>query len=305
MPRVSVIITTHSRPELLPRAVASAAASGTDVEVIVVDDASTDSTANVCKGISGIKYIRLDDNHQTAGARNVGIEASLGEYISFHDDDDRKMPGSVDDLTTLLDREPNAGLAYGQAWAGNDELEPAGEPFPSEIVQGDVFWQLIESNFIPTITAVFRKSCLSEVGMVDEGLKGVDDYDLWIRIAEHYQVLGIAKPLGVWRAAQAGSGQGSSDRADRVLEAIRTNQVSNRALDSLARAANDNLTAEKTRAAVKLRTSEFLFWNAAENYRSGNISDMRTSLFAGLRYDTKRIVRPSVLKMAVRSVLPA
>ena len=138
--------------------------------------------------------------------------------------------------------------------------------------------------------------------MLDATLRGVDDYDLWIRIAERYDVVGLSKPVGVWRAAQSDSGQGSSDK---VLEAIRTNQVSNRALDSLARSVNDNLTAEKTRALVRQRTSEFLFWNAAENYRKGDISAMRSSLVAGLKFDTKRIIRPSVLKMALRSVLPA
>jgi glycosyltransferase involved in cell wall biosynthesis len=86
--RTSIIITTYSRPKLLPRAVESALASGADVEVIVVDDASTDATADVCKKLNGIKYIRLDENQGTARARNIGIEASSGDYISFHDDDD-------------------------------------------------------------------------------------------------------------------------------------------------------------------------------------------------------------------------
>jgi len=73
MPRVSVIIPTHSRPHLLPRAVKSAWAAGRDVEVIVVDDASTDATAQVCHTLKGIKYIRLERNQGVAGARNVGI----------------------------------------------------------------------------------------------------------------------------------------------------------------------------------------------------------------------------------------
>ena len=302
MTKTSIIIATNSRPTMLPRAVESAKASGTDVEVIVVDDASTDATVDVCKQLDGIKYIRLDENQGTARARNVGIDASSGEYISFHDDDDKRLPGSLDELTGLLDANPNAGLAYGKAWAGNENLVPMGDPFPAEMVQGDVFWRLIEANFIPTIAAVFRRSCLSEVGMLDPSLKGVDDYDLWIRIAERHAVRGLTKPVGIWRAAQADSGQGSSDK---VLEALRTNEVSNRALDSLARCLNDNVTAEKTRAAVRRRTSEFLFWNASENYRHGNISAMRSSLVAGLKFDTKRIIRPSVLKMALRSVLPA
>ncbi len=96
IPKVSVIIATHSRPHLLPRAVQSAFEAGTDVEVIVIDDASTDETAEVCKNLKGIKYIRVERNQRVAGARNLGILASTADFISFHDDDDVRVPGSLD-----------------------------------------------------------------------------------------------------------------------------------------------------------------------------------------------------------------
>jgi glycosyltransferase involved in cell wall biosynthesis len=80
MPEASVIITTHNRPQRLVRAIESArAASRRDTEVLVVDDASTDETAEVCRGISDIKYVRVDRNQGVAGARNLGILASSGE----------------------------------------------------------------------------------------------------------------------------------------------------------------------------------------------------------------------------------
>src|SRR5688572_10955142 len=88
MARISVIIPTHSRPHLLPRAVESALAAGTDVEVVVVDDASTDETAEACRALKGIRYIRLAHNQGVAGARNVGVLSSTAEYIAFLDDDD-------------------------------------------------------------------------------------------------------------------------------------------------------------------------------------------------------------------------
>jgi len=264
-----------------------------------VDDASTDATAEVCRAFNDIiKYIRLDENQGTARARNVGIEASSGEYISFHDDDDRKIPGSIDELTALLDADPEAGLAYGQALAGNEELEPVGDPVPNELFRGDVFWRIVEANFIPTIAAVFRRSCLFEVGKIDPDLVGVDDYDLWIRISERYRVLALEKPVGIWRQARSYSGQGSSDR---VLEAVRMNVVSNRALKVLRRAVDDEAHREKTRREIRRRTSEFLYWYAAEQFESGNLADSRRSIFTALRFNARPFFHPAVVRMLIRS----
>ena len=75
MNKVSLIIPTFNRPHLLPRAVESARRAGREVEVIVVDDASTDHTAEMCAALRDIKYVRLDRNQGVAGARNVGAEA--------------------------------------------------------------------------------------------------------------------------------------------------------------------------------------------------------------------------------------
>ena len=106
MPRSSIIIATHSRPDLLPRAVESARAAGVDVEVIVIDDASTDETAGVCRALKGIKYLRAERNQRVAGARNIGLVASQGKYISFLDDDDTRLPGSLDLQIELLEQNP-------------------------------------------------------------------------------------------------------------------------------------------------------------------------------------------------------
>src|SRR5258707_4639971 len=113
MPSASIIIPTHNRPQLLRRAVESARAAGTDVEVVVVDDASVDETAMVCRELAGIEYIRLDRIQGVAGARNVGILGSSSEYIAFLDDDDLRLPGSLDLQTTMLAADPEAGLVCG------------------------------------------------------------------------------------------------------------------------------------------------------------------------------------------------
>src|SRR6267142_1800984 len=178
MPKASIIITTHNRPHLLPRAIASACASGQDVEVIVVDDASSDETASICQSTRGITYVRLDRNQGVAGARNVGLVASRGEYISFLDDDDVRLPGSLDAQIEALEREPQAGLIYARAIWGDQQGEPGDRSYPLDCPQGDIFWQLLTRNFIPCGSAVFRRSCLTRVGLLNDRIPGLDDWDL-------------------------------------------------------------------------------------------------------------------------------
>lgn len=215
-PTASVIITTHNRPGLLPRAVASARHAGTDVEVVVVDDASSDETARSCQALPGIRYVRVERNQGVAGARNVGLVASSGEYVSFLDDDDLRLPGSIDRQVRMLSQTPEAALIYAQAIPE----EPDGTrraPFPAACPQGDIFWQLLIRNFIPSGSVVFRRSCLAQIGMLDNSIAGIDDWDIWIRMAEIFPVMALETPVTVWRQSTPTSVQGSSDTV-RLIE---------------------------------------------------------------------------------------
>lgn len=144
--RVSLIITTYNRPHLLARAVESAQRAGRSVEVIVVDDASIDETTDVCRVLRGIKYVRDDRNHGVAGARNLGLLESAGEYIAFLDDDDIRLPGSLDHQLALLEAEPAAGMIYGRVFFGDEECRQKGGFYPETCPQGDIFWELLRSN---------------------------------------------------------------------------------------------------------------------------------------------------------------
>ncbi|HBB94321.1 MAG TPA: hypothetical protein DC054_02925 [Blastocatellia bacterium] len=220
MPKASIIITTHNRPHLLPRAVNSARASAGEVEIVVVDDASSDETAEICQAISGITYVRVDRNQGVAGARNIGLVASHGEYISFLDDDDQRLPNSVDKQIETLEKNPTAALIYGQAIPE----DPSGTQYPAYPVncpQGDILWELLIRNFIPCGSAVFRRACLSRVGLLDDGISGIDDWDLWIRIAEIFSIVAIETPVMIWRQPTRTSAQGSSCTVDLIEQSRR------------------------------------------------------------------------------------
>lgn len=220
MPKVSVIITTHSRPTLLPRAIESAFRAAEQAEVVVVDDASADATSEVCQSFPAVKYVRVERRQGVAGARNLGVLASTSDYVSFLDDDDVRLPGSLDLQLAALQSSPEAGLIYGRMLVGGESCEPGDEILPPSCPQGDVFWKLLRRNFIPCGSAVFRKSCLSRVGLLDETIPGLDDWDLWIRIAEIYPIIAVNEPVFVWRRAMRRSQQQSGNTPYLVTKGI-------------------------------------------------------------------------------------
>src|SRR5690349_9295348 len=150
MPDVSVVITTYNRALMLPHAIESARNAATNPEVIVVDDCSTDNTPAVCAEIDGIRYVRLSTNSGLASARNTGIAESSSDFISFLDDDDLRLPGSLDQQLRAITVDEKLALCYGQALIGDARRQlPTGEIYPLHCPHGDIFWELLEDNFIP------------------------------------------------------------------------------------------------------------------------------------------------------------
>src|SRR5215470_19153399 len=144
MATVSVIIPTHDRPELLPRAVDTAREAGTDVEIIVVDDTSTDATARVCRDLPGIKYVRAERKQGVAGARNIGVFVSTSEFIAFLDDDDLRLLGSLDLQVSALQANPEVGFVCGAMIMADQNYQPTGEVIRPSHAGGDAFWELLE-----------------------------------------------------------------------------------------------------------------------------------------------------------------
>lgn len=280
MPKASIIITTHNRPALLPRAVSSARASGTDLEIVVVDDASSDQTAEVCKALSNINYVRVERNQRVAGARNIGLVASHGEYLSFLDDDDTRLPDSLDQQIEVLRKESSAGLIYGQA-IPEDQEGGRQSPYPAECLQGDIFWQLMSRNFIPCGSAVFRRSCLTRVGLLDDGLGGVDDWDLWVRLAEIYPIIAVDIPVIIWRKSTPTSGQGSSRTVDLIAMSRRQLREHWLKLPRAAKASRHHR--HEAWREFSRNFSEHLVWETTSALVNGELRKARESALTVLR----------------------
>jgi glycosyltransferase involved in cell wall biosynthesis len=297
MPDVSIIIPTHNRPHLLPRAVASARAAGSDVEIIVVDDASVDETAAVCRTLSGIKYIRLERNQGVAGARNVGIMASSSEFVAFLDDDDLRLPGSLDLQTQALAANPEMGFVCGAMLIADQDQQPTGEISAPHPVDADVFWRLLELDFpVMPLCVVVRKECFLRVGLLNRKLRGIDDWDILVRIAELYPVMTVDEPVGIYRGPTPLSGQGSSAQAAQLFGAAR-HQLQ---LFNLPRVKS---ASRRRRNGIRKRTvnriADTLLWNAARRLPEGNLRYAFANIFTALRLNALRALRPgAVWKLA-------
>ena len=213
MARVSVIIPTRNRAKMLRRAIESAKHAGEDVQVIVVDDASTDETGSMCRDLTDITYVRMEQNVGVAQARNSGILKSTGEFLAFLDDDDLRIPGSIDKQTHILSKNDNLSLVYGKIQIVDSEnrLLP-GELRPYHCKTGDIFWELLKENFITASFVLVRKRHFESVGLFDPALRAAEDWDAWIRLAETYTVDAIQEPVAIYRDFTRGSGQLSSNR---------------------------------------------------------------------------------------------
>jgi len=199
-PTVSVIIPTYNRAHLVGRAIRSVLnQTYQDFEIIVVDDGSTDNTEEVVKGFNDdrIRYIWHDENRGGAAARNTGIKAAQGEYIAFLDSDDEWLPEKLEkQVKAFEDALPDVGVVYTDFRRldkrGDKELRFAKV---MREVSGDIHRDLLEGNFIGTPTALVRRECFDKVGMFDERLPRLQDWELWIRISKYYHFKCLDEPL--------------------------------------------------------------------------------------------------------------
>ena len=301
MASVSVIIPTNNRPALLPRAVESARAGGTDVEIIVVDDASTDETAQACKALPNIRYVRVERNQGVAGARNLGILNSSADYIAFLDDDDLRLPGSLDIQLAALEKHPDAGFVCGGMIMADQDYRPTGEVVHPGHAGGDAFWELLELAFpIMPLCTLIRKECFFRVGLLNRRISGIDDWDIFTRIAERYPVVVVKAAVGIYRQPTPASGQGSSERAAQ-LRRVANHQLKLLQLPRAAAASSRERHAARRRTLNRI--SENLLWTAAKRYLPrGQLRPAYANISVALRLDPLTFVRPEAYRKLARNL---
>jgi glycosyltransferase involved in cell wall biosynthesis len=186
---VSVIIPAYNAERYIEDALKSVFdQTFSGIEIIVVDDGSHDGTAGIAKNYeASIRYIH-QENKGLAAARNTGIRSSSGSYLAFLDADDLFLPEKIELQSSFLDEHPEIGMVFsGFEYLGGSVLR---HPVPESIRsgQGDIVLDLFRFNCIAIPTVLVRRECFDEVGLFDETLKAVEDYDLWLRLSRKKRI---------------------------------------------------------------------------------------------------------------------
>lgn len=202
-PKVSVIIPTFNRAHYLTQAIDSVLAQTyQNFEIIVVDDGSTDDTAAVLKSYKASVNYFYQENQGPSAARNLGIEMSNGQYIAFLDSDDLWLPEKLEVQRDYFKTNPEVGLVHADLLIMEDGLTPSvprmrylSQPRKS----GYILPELFTENMILTPTVLVRRACFKVSGLFDTELRGGEDHHLWLRIARHFSIDYIDRPLGICR----------------------------------------------------------------------------------------------------------
>ena len=214
-PLVSVVIPTHNRPALLKEALDSVYAQKEkrevfELEVVVVDDASSDSTPDVVLNYPEVRYLRLPTRKGPGVARNAGIAATNGSYIAFLDDDDVWLPVKLSLQVPVLERNPEVCAVCSEVQEqGREWVWPSVHPAPV----ARVFHRLLLGNFYGNPAGfLLRRWALEAVGGFDESLSLAEDYDLWLRLAARFPFAFVPGVVALCRPSPTASMLPASSR---------------------------------------------------------------------------------------------
>lgn len=226
--KISAIIPAFNAQKTIARALQSVLSQTRPAdEVIVVDDGSTDNTADVIRSFGDAVRLIGQNNAGVSAARNAGIRAASGDWIAFLDADDEWLPEKVNLQIEHLQRHPEL------VWTFSNMLWDCGEPgkFVSshptkktdlcEKIFDDYFQAYIEDLFVSTITVMLKKSVFDTVGYFEPGMKRAQDNDLWYRVAYQFPRIGyLSRPLSVYHLDTPASSTKVNDSVDFMIELV-------------------------------------------------------------------------------------
>lgn len=200
MEKISVIIPTYNRVDKIERSVRSVLEQTyQNIEVLVIDDASTDKTKEAIESIEDerIRYICLEENGGASVARNAGVTFADTEWIAFHDSDDAWRKDKLEKQMAYAKEHPECELiytAYLMHRANGDEVFV---PYAGTVgvLEGDMYETLLQNNTIGAPTILMKKAVFEECGGFDTTWRCLEDWDFVLRVAKEHRIGYVGEPL--------------------------------------------------------------------------------------------------------------
>jgi len=256
-----------------------------NIEVIVVDDGSNDSTQSILNAYPHNVVVIKTENKGVSHARNIGIEKAKGEWIAFVDSDDLWLPSKLEkQLSSLGSCEWSHcdSLYIGENQSGDVKRSDY-----SHIPRGNVFEELIVENFITTSSVLIKKSLLNQYGKFDETLTCLEDWKLWIDISHENPIAYCDKSLLEYRVYS-----GSTSRKARSVMPIHIELI-----DQIFKALPSSTHYKKLKNKAKIKSLTICSYIAEE------AQDYRFSLYCSYKAWTEAPLSKTTLRRLIASTI--
>lgn len=226
MPTVSVIIPVYNRETFIAEAIQSVLSQTfTDLELIIIDDGSTDNTAQIVQAVDDprLRYIP-QENRGVSAARNHGISLAQGDYIAFLDSDDSYLPTKLERQIALFQADSTLGMVYTEALIVN-QLTGATNTLdytPSGHIYREI---LFRDSPLRLSTVMVSREAIQQVGGFDESMRIAEDTDFIIRVTKAYPVGVVTDPLTHYTVHDSNTvkyGARPPEEVDRVRDLVIT-----------------------------------------------------------------------------------
>lgn len=308
LPAVSVVVPCHNARRYLPATLRSVLAQqGVTLDVVVVDDGSTDGSAELVeRDFPGVRVLR-QRNQGVSAARNHGIEAARHDWVAFVDADDIWLPGKLAAQFDRLRQQPEARMVY-TAWIvwRSDEPEPAAvelaalrdaaearrraDPGPS----GWIYPELLLDCHVWTSATMAERALLRELGGFDTALRIGEDYDLWLRASRVTPIVRVDTPYALYRHHPGNVTKRLPQRNDK-------GEIVGRALRRWGYAGPDGREARRAEVDRGLARSWSDF--AGVHLAAGNVRTARGAALTAVRTDPGQLLGWTVLAKSLARTL--